>query len=178
MASHHDLEERQATLNYTDELPIPGAQVLTRAAALGVVAGMRSLAAPAALSRHIAHEPVVPHGVLDDLLSRPAAPRILGLASATEHLADKLPFVPARTEPGPLAGRIAAGALCGAVIARRSDESAVAGAVVGGLAAAAATFAFYHLRRALTTDAGLPDVAVAIAEDMAAVALGEFALRG
>ncbi|HSU15020.1 DUF4126 family protein [Longimicrobium sp.] len=165
-------------MNYSEAAAIPGPRVLTRAAALGVVAGMRSLAAPAALSRHLVHDPTVPHGVIDDLLSRPAAPRVLGIASAAEHLADKLPLIPARTDPGPLAARIAAGALCGAVIARRAGDSAVTGAVVGGLAAAAATFAAYHLRHALTTDAGVPDIAIALAEDVAAVALGEAALRG
>jgi len=51
----------------------------------------------------------------------------------------------------------------------------VTGAIVGGLAAAAATFAAYHLRRALTSDAGLP---VALAEDVAAVAIAELAARG
>jgi uncharacterized membrane protein len=164
-------------MNYTEAGVIPSADVLTRAAALGVVAGIRSLAAPAALSRHLVHDPTVPGGVLDDLLSRPSAPRVLGIASAAEHVADKLPFIPPRTDPAPLAVRVAAGALCGAVIARRAGESAVSGAVVGGLAAAAATFAFYHLRHALTVDAGLPDVAVAVAEDAAAVALAEAVLR-
>ena len=153
-------------------------QVLGRAAVLGVVAGMRSLAAPAALARHLAQQPIVPASGVELLLTHPAAPRALGLASAVEHLADKLPVIPPRTDPGPLAARMATGALCGGVIARRAGESAVAGAVVGALAAAAATFAFYHLRRALTEDAGLPDAAVALAEDVAAVALGEAALRG
>jgi uncharacterized membrane protein len=54
----------------------------------------------------------------------------------------------------------------------------VAGAVVGALAAAASTFAAYHLRRALTTGVGLPDLPVALAEDVAAVLLAEAALRG
>jgi uncharacterized membrane protein len=103
---------------------------------------------------------------------------VLGIVSAAEHVADKLPFIPARTDPAPLAGRIAAGALCGFVIARRAGESAAVGAVVGGLAAAAATFALYHLRRSLTTDAGLPDLAVALAEDVAAVGIAELALKG
>jgi len=152
--------------------------VLERSAALGVAAGMRSLAAPAALSRHLATDPTVTHGVVDDLLSRPTAPRLLTAASAAEHVADKLSFIPPRTDPAPLAGRIAAGALCGYVIARRAGESAVTGAIVGGLAAAAATFAAYHLRRALTTDARLPDLPVALAEDVAAVAIAELASRG
>src|SRR5215218_7703878 len=145
--------------------------VLERSAALGVVAGLRSLAAPAALSRHMAHEPIVPAGRLELLLLHPNAPRVLAIASTAEHIADKLPFIPARTDPAPLAARVSAGALCGAVIARRAGESAAAGAVVGGLAAAAATFAAYHLRRALTEDAGLPDIAVALAEDAGAVLL-------
>jgi uncharacterized membrane protein len=153
-------------------------EVVGRAAALGVVAGMRSMAAPAALSRHLAHDPTVPHGTLDDLLSRPAAPRVLGIASAAEHVADKLSFIPPRTDPGPLAGRMASGAVCGAVIARRGGESAVVGAVIGAIAAAAATFAAYEIRRALTVDVGLPDLPVALAEDVAAVALAEIALRG
>jgi len=151
--------------------------VLGRAAALGVAAGMRSLAAPAALSRHLAHDPVVPANQAELLLAHPAAPGVLGIASALEHVADKLPFIPPRTDPGPLAGRIAAGALCGFVLARRAGEPAVAGAVVGALAAAAATFAAYELRHALTADAGLPDLPVALVEDFGAVALAEAALR-
>lgn len=156
---------------------MPDPSVLARSAALGAVAGMRSLAAPAALSRHLATDPTVPHGVLDDLLSRPAAPRVLTIASAAEHIADKLSFIPPRTDPAPLAGRIAAGAVCGWVISRRAGEPPLPGAIAGAVAAAAATFAAYHLRRALTADVGLPDLPVALAEDLAAVLLAESALR-
>jgi len=151
--------------------------VLGQSAALGVVAGMRSLAAPAALSRHLAHDPTVPGNRLELLLTHPSAPRVLGLASAAEHVADKLPFIPDRTDPGPLAGRMAAGALCGFVLARRAGESSATGAIVGALAAAAATFAAHRLRRALTEDVGLPGLAAALAEDGAAILLAEFSLR-
>jgi uncharacterized membrane protein len=157
---------------------MPDLSVVARSAALGAVAGMRSLAAPAALSRHLATDPTVPHGVLDDLLSRPAAPRVLTIASAAEHVADKLSFIPPRTDPAPLAGRIAAGAVCGWVISRRAGEPPLPGAIAGAVAAAAATFAFFHLRRALTSGVGLPDLPIAIVEDMAAVALAEVALKG
>jgi uncharacterized membrane protein len=152
--------------------------ILGRAAALGVAAGMRSLVPTAALSRHLAHDPVVPANRIELLLTHPSAPRVLGLASAAEHVADKLPIIPDRTDPGPLAGRMAVGALCGAVLARRAGESVAACAVVGALAAAAATFAMHELRRALTADAGLPDFPVALAEDVGAIALAEAALRG
>lgn len=151
--------------------------VLARAAALGAVAGMRSMAAPAAVSRHLAGDDGGADGVIERLLAHPAAPWVLGLASLAEHVADKLPGTPNRTDPGPLGARIASGALCGALVARREGESGAAGAVVGALAAAAATFAAYQLRHALTADAGLPDLPVALAEDVAAVALAEAALR-
>jgi uncharacterized membrane protein len=152
--------------------------VLERSAVLGVAAGMRSLAAPAALSRHLATDPTVPHGIVDDLLSRPLAPRLLTAASAVEHVGDKLSITPPRIEPAPLAGRIAAGALCGFMVARRAGEPAVTGALVGGIAAAVATFAAYHLRRALTVGAGIPDLPVALAEDVAAVLFAETGSRG
>lgn len=152
--------------------------VLERSAVLGMAAGMRSLAAPAALSRHLATDPTVPHGIVDDLLSRPQASRLLTAASAAEHVADKLPITPPRIEPAPLAGRIASGALCGFVLARRAGESEATGALVGGLAAAAASFAAYHLRRALTRKAGLPDLPIALVEDVAAVLFAETGARG
>lgn len=151
--------------------------VLAEAAALGVAAGMRSMAAPAALSRHLAADDVEDAGVIGRLFSHPAAPWVLGLASAAEHVADKLPGTPSRTDPAPLGGRIASGALCGAVVARRAGESSVAGAVVGAIAALAATFAAYEIRHALTAGAGLPDLPIALAEDVLAVSLAEAALR-
>lgn len=155
-----------------------GLSAFGRAAALGAVAGMRSMAAPAAVSRRLASGDGEPDGEIERLLAHPAAPWVLGIASAAEHVADKLPATPNRTDPGPLGGRIASGALCGAVVARRAGESAAVGALVGALAAAAATYAAYEVRRALTADAGLPDLPVALAEDVAAVAVAEAALRG
>jgi len=152
--------------------------VLARAAALGAAAGMRSMAAPAALSRRLATDGAEPEDGLGRLLAHPAAPWVLGIASAAEHVADKLPSTPNRTDAGPLGARIASGALCGAVVARRAGESVVAGALVGALAAAAATFAAYEIRHALTANGAIPDFPVALAEDIAAVTVAEAASRG
>jgi uncharacterized membrane protein len=138
---------------------------------------MRSMAAPAALSRHLANRSAEPDGGLERLLTHPAAPWVLGIASAAEHVADKLPGTPNRTDAGPLGARMASGALCGAVVARRAGESVVAGALVGAFAAAAATFAAYEIRHALTADTGLPDLPVALVEDIAAVTVAEVASR-
>jgi len=154
-----------------------GLSFVGRAAALGAAAGMRTMSAPAALSRRLAGGGAEPEGGLERLLAHPAAPWVLGIASAAEHVADKLPGTPDRTDAGPLTARMASGALCGAVVARRAGESAAAGALVGALAAAAATFAAYEIRHALTADAGVPDLPVALAEDFGAVSLAEVAVR-
>ena len=69
-----------------------------RAAALGAAAGMRTLSAPAALSRRLASGGGEPDGELERLLAHPAAPWVLGIASAAEHVADKLPSTPDRTD--------------------------------------------------------------------------------
>ncbi|MGH9310283.1 MAG: DUF4126 domain-containing protein, partial [Vicinamibacterales bacterium] len=71
------------------------------AGALGAVSGSRSMLAPALVAR--AHH------------ASPAAP-ILALLAGGEMMADKMPFIPSRTDALPLAGRIVSGALAGAAV--------------------------------------------------------------
>lgn len=151
---------------------------LGRALLLGAISGMRSLMGAALLSSEIAHRhrralegtPLAP-------LANENVAKTLSVLSAGEVLADKLPFVPSRTDPGPLAGRALFGALAGAALCAEERESIAAGAVVGAAAAVAATFGAYHLRRWLTKRVGLPDTVVALAEDSLAYTLGRQALR-
>ncbi len=91
----------------------------------------------------------------------------LALAAAGQYVADKLPFVPPRMAPGPLAGRMLFGALCGALVAKPQSRSAAM--VAGTIAAAGATYLGFHLRRKITRD-GVKDWPVALAED--AIAMG------
>jgi len=97
-------------------------------------------------------------------------------AAVGELVADKTPYIGSRLDAGPLAGRVVAGALCGARVASKKEGNAVLGAVAGGLAAYASAHFFYHLRRT-TTEAGIPDLAFALAEDAAAAAIGSIACR-
>src|SRR5207247_9384709 len=80
------------------------------------------------------------------IISRRASPRINELA-ISELLADKLPFTTSRLSAGPLALRIASGAVCGAAICSAVKKSVANGALVGALAAIAGALAGHHIRK-------------------------------
>jgi uncharacterized membrane protein len=135
---------------------------------IGVVAGLRSLLAPAVLT-WTAHKKVVTTTFpLAVVVSRPVSRKLAKLA-AGELLADKLPFTPDRINPGPLAVRLASGAACGGAVSALARDSAVQGALLGAAGALAGTFGGYYARKAFRRN--YPDLAVALVEDALAVAL-------
>jgi uncharacterized membrane protein len=103
----------------------------------------------------------------------------LGTATAAlgEFVADKTPFVPARTNPGPFAGRLVFGALTGAIYARTKGASIPTSLTLAAAAAALGTLAGYQFRTTLTRETGLPDLPFALAEDLLAFTLSYLALR-
>lgn len=139
------------------------AQIYAGAAALGVVAGMRSMAAPATLGRLKGSTAT---------LERPLLANTLLALAVGEFIADKLPFMPKRTQTGSLIARMASGAICGAIFCSALKRSAIVGAVTGASAALGATYAFYELRHAASEHWGLPDTAVAVAEDAVVASIG------
>ncbi len=147
-------------------------QLFLRTFGLGVVAGMRSLSAPALLrgwisrQRHLAPTP----------LDHVATPTVLAVMAAGEMVADKLPFTPDRTSPPSVAFRALSGALVGGSFCAANRRNPVAGAVIGAVGAVAATYAAFHLRRYLVKERGLPDMVVALAEDAATASLGRILL--
>lgn len=141
-----------------------------RAAAfgIGVVAGLRSLLAPAVLTWTAQKRFVDRSFPLASIVSRPVSKKMVKLA-AGELLADKLPFTPNRISPGPLVLRIASGAACGAAVSFLAQESAKEGALLGGAGALTGAFGGYYARRSFSRNH--PDFAVALVEDALAVAL-------
>ena len=91
-----------------------------------------------------------------------------------ELIADKMPNIPDRIDPGPLLGRVAAGALVGSIAGGRTRRNRGESAVIGGLVAFASAHATYRMRRALC--ARLPAVAAALVED--AIVVGVAATAG
>ncbi len=148
-----------------------------KAAYLGMLAGMRSMGAPAQVSAHLARTHPAPlYGNPLAWLESPVAAGVLRVLAAGEVAADKLPKTPARTEPASVAFRAASGGLCGAALCAAEGEGVPVGAVIGALAAVASTFAFYHLRRSLGKSTGAPDALFAAAEDALVVGIGRRAL--
>ena len=139
---------------------------------LGCVAGLRSLTAPAAVCwgahlgwLHLAETRLAFLGHIATLI-------IFTLLALLELVADKLPKTPARTATPGLIARILTGAFCGSALAVSAGASLMVAAVVAIVGALVGTFAGYNIRHGLVTRAHLPDFAVALVEDVIAIAGG------
>jgi uncharacterized membrane protein len=136
---------------------------------LGFVTGLRSLT-PAAIVcwaaklgwLHFA-------GTKLEFVDRPTTLILFTLLALAELIADKLPNTPARTGPPGLIARIVLGCFCGVALATSAGGNLLVAAIIGVIGALAGTFAGYNIRRALVVRAHLPDLAVALAEDLIAI---------
>ena len=147
------------------------ATAYAQAAGLGAVAGMRTMSAPALLSHHLStRDGAGDDGLEETLLASPKAAAVFRVLAAGEIVADKLPFMPARTSLPSLMARIGSGALVGATICAAKKENPSIGAVVGAAAAVASAFTMLYLRRKAGSKLKVPDQVVALAED--AIAIG------
>lgn len=145
---------------------------LALAGGIGVVAGLRSLTAPAAVSWAAYLGWLDLHGSPLAFMGSRVAVVILSLAALAEYVADKLPRTPSRTRPGSLIGRMVLGGLAGACLGVSAGQSLVVGAVLGGIGAVIGTFGGYQIRRRLVTGLKVKDVVIAIPEDLVAILLG------
>jgi uncharacterized membrane protein len=142
-------------------------------ALLGIVAAMRTWSSITFVSFRLSrdNENAV-SGTIFSPLASPLATTTAGAIAASELIADKLPILPNRIRPDIWVGRTIIGAVVGAAWARASRNHTVAGAIAGGAAAAVATYALYHLRRAATTQLHIPDPLVGLTEDIALLGIG------
>lgn len=149
------------------------ANLYLKAIGIGVVAGARSMMAPAFTSHHFSTNPSL---FLDSSplkgIGLTATANALKFMAAGELVADKLPMVPGRTDPGPLGARVVSGGVCGAAVFLAEGERAEVGAALGAAAAVASAFLFMNLRRVIGKAAHLPDPVVALAEDGLMLGIG------
>jgi uncharacterized membrane protein len=136
---------------------------------LGIVAGLRSMTAPA-VAAWAAHFGWLQLGSTPlAFLVTPVARYVLLGLMLTELVADKLPFTPSRTRPGPFIGRILTGGLAGAALTAGLGQSAWVGMFAGALGGIAGTLAGYRARTGLVRALKVPDYVIALAEDVVAV---------
>lgn len=136
-----------------------------RAIGLGTIAGLRSMSAPALLSRAASHNDMGLAGTPFSLFESPQVAAGLQMLAAGEIMADKSPKMPARTAPIALIARAGLGALVGAAVFSAEEQPPALGAALGAAAALIATFGGYKLRSQATEKWGVPNVAAGMIED-------------
>lgn len=145
------------------------ASVFAIAFAIGVIAGLRSLTAPAVVSWAAYLKWLNVQGTWAALLGQTATVYILTALALAELVADKLPQTPSRRTPGPFVVRIVLGAVSGAALCVAVRQSSVLGAVLGGLGAVVGTLGGYQARTRSVAALKVPDFVIALIEDAIAV---------
>jgi uncharacterized membrane protein len=146
--------------------------VLLLAFLLGCVDGLRSLT-PAALICWAAYFGWLHFaGTRLAFINHRATLIVFTLLAVVELIADKLPNTPARTAPLGLSARIFLGGACGLALATSAGISLSLPMLLASTGALVGTFGGYHGRRLVVSKAHVPDLAVAVAEDIIAIAGG------
>ena len=140
---------------------------------LGFVSGMRTTFGLAIMSHYLNKKSsqTLKHSKAK-FIRTPVAAAVTKVLAAGEIYGDKLPTTPSRIAfPGVL-GRVAAGMICGAVLAIDARESVLKGAILGGISATAGSYACYYIRQYIDSLPGVEDPYVGAAEDVLAIGLG------
>ena len=144
-----------------------------QAAALGTLAGMRTMAAPVIVNQILTRRP---SGHLSksnlDFMQSEKLSVVLKLFGVGELIGDKLPFTPARTKAAGVIARCVSGSLAGASIYKAKGNNAFTGATVGAIAALGATYACYLLRKSIGKNIHVPDALTGGMEDLLVIGGG------
>src|SRR5450631_1346231 len=145
--------------------------VFAVAVSIGIVAGLRSLTAPAAVSwaAHLGWLNL--HGSPLAFMGSTAAVAIFSLLAIVEYVGDMLPKTPNRTTAAPLIARIVMGGLSGACLCAPANQSLLVGTALGGMIGA---FAGYEIRKRLVNVLKIKDAIIALAEDLVAIGVAFF----
>jgi uncharacterized membrane protein len=137
---------------------------------LGLATGCRSMTAIAVLCWFARLHRIELTGSHFFWLANPISVGVFTVMAAGEWIGDKLPFIPNRTDLGPLFARLAFGGLIGAAVATGENFAWPGGALIGAISAWAGALLGFHTRRYLTKVKSLPDVWVALTEDLLVIA--------
>ncbi len=146
--------------------------VLILALGIGIVAGLRSMTAPAVVcwATHLNWIHLQNSSLA--FLGSTVALYIFTAGAIVELVVDKLPKAPSRKEPPGLIARFVLGGLSGAALCAAGNHSVVIGAILGGLGGLSGAFAGYEARMRLVKALKVPDFVVAVLEDAVAIGAG------
>jgi uncharacterized membrane protein len=138
---------------------------------IGIVAGLRVMTAPAAVSWGAALGWLPLSETWAAFMGYRFTPWILSILALVEFVGDQLPSTPSRKVPQQFGARIVSGAFCGAVVGTAGGALA-GGLIAGAVGAVIGTLGGYEARKRLVAAIGGNDRPIAIAEDVVAVVLG------
>ena len=142
------------------------------AAGIGVVAGLRSLTAPAVVAWAANLGWINLHNSPLAFMGSKWTVVIFTALAVVELVADQLPSTPARTAAIGLSARIVTGALTGACLAAAGHAALWLGAIAGIVGAIVGAFGGYYARVSLVRSLRVPDFVIAIPDDAIAIGLG------
>jgi len=145
---------------------------------LGVVTGMRSAMGPAFTSYFLSQQPSAKlrRSPLN-FMQKPGTAKFLQTMAAGELVVDKAPGVGDRIAATGIAGRALSGALVGATLYQAKGGKAWKGGLIGAVAAVAAAYAFFYLRRETGKRYQIRDAALGGVEDAVAVGIAAVSVR-
>jgi uncharacterized membrane protein len=135
---------------------------------IGVIAGLRSLTAPAVVSWAARLGWLHLENTWLAFLGFAITPYVLSVLAIGELINDKLPKTPSRKTLVPFAARVVTGALSGAAVGASTNW--LGGLLAGILGVVAGTLAGYNFRTAVVKATGGKDFPIALLED--AIAIG------
>ena len=143
-----------------------GLNPLTGAIIFGLVAGMRTMAAPAIVTHLLSRHPSakLKNSPLNFMQS-PVTSNVFKVLAAGELIGDKLPNAPNRIEAPGLIGRCIAAGLAGASIYKAAGKPFIEGALLGGITAFCATYGAFYLRTRIGKGLNIYDPYLGLAED-------------
>lgn len=148
-----------------------------RTLSLGAISGLRSMSGPAFVSLAASNGNLDLEGTPLAFLGSSRLSKVIVVMELGELVGDKLPKTPSRSALPPLLGRAASGALVGAAVFVSEGRRATTGAALGSTAAIVAAFAGERLRALAVEKTGLPDPAIALAEDATVLLIGLRSLK-
>jgi uncharacterized membrane protein len=144
--------------------------ILLLAFGIGIIAGLRSLTAPAVVAWAAKRGWLNLHGTALSFMGSTAAVALFTILAVVELVTDQLPSTPARTKPPRLIARILLGGLSGAAMTLAGGQSAALGACLGAVGGVVGAFVGYQVRTRLVRALKVPDIVIAVLEDLAAIA--------
>ena len=147
-------------------------EVLLLAFLIGVIAGLRTMTAPAVVAWAANRHWLNLHNSPLALMGSTAAVAVFTVLALGELVIDKFPSTPNRTKLLGLIFRSVLGGLSGAAVAASGAQSIALGAVLGAAGAIGGAFAGYEIRKRLVRVFKVPDFAIALLEDALAIAGG------